>query len=261
VTANIPISDRRDMAIDEGTRVYVLVLRALVEELGVQGVNSLARTLGDVSVDNEQDLKVRDRLAEILLAATAHGAELGPQDDETDWIVERRWRDAMPVGARAYVLALRAVLESLGPAMTRTLATKMDEISVEGADVWSVRPLLGLPPKEGDGTIEDWVNFMGTGWTAIADSATDWEWVNVSASSCTLRVHRCPYFSVMPRELQATQPCEQGCSHYLDTAAQQVHPHLRLRGDPDAVTNGLGYTSSHPKGDAYCDLTVAFHDA
>ena len=238
----------------------MLVLRALLDELGVSGTNTFARELEAMKVDNEQDFKVRDRLSALLIAATAHESELAPREDDTEWTVDRSWRDAQTVGARVYALSLRAALEAFGPEKSRQLATKMDEVSVEGADVFGVRSLLGLPEKAGAGTIEDWMNFLGTGWTVIADETTDWEWVDVSESQSTMRVYRCPYWSAMTPPVRAAQPCEQGCSLYLDTAAQLVHPQLRLRGDPDAVEEGRGYEKSLPKGDACCELTVAFSE-
>jgi len=256
----IPIADRRRMAIDEGSRVYVLVLRALIEELGVEGTNTFARQMKALAVDNEPDAKVRERLSALLSAATAHGPEYGPREDDNEFTVDRAWRDAQTVGARVYALALRTALDSFGPERARQLATKMDEVSVEGVDVFAVRPILGLPEKEDAGTIEDWINFMGTGWTVIADAESDWEWVDVSDTGATLRVHRCPYFAAMTPDVRAAQPCEQGCSSYLDTAAQEVHPRLRLRGDPGAVDAALGYAQSLPKGDGHCELTVGFAD-
>ena len=250
----LPVETLRELAISEGTRVYILVLRALISELGVDGTRKFAGHLGALPVDNEADHKVRERLRAMLSAATAHAGEFGAREDDTDWTVDRAWRDARTVGARVYALALQCAFYAFGPDRTRQLASVMDEVSVEDADIYAVRELLGLPEKRGEGTIEDWINFLGTGWTMLADKGTDWEWTEVSDTRATMRVYRCPYFTQMGPELRAAQPCEMGCSAYLDTAAQRVHPQLRLRGDPEAV----GYAKSLPKGDDYCELAVAF---
>jgi hypothetical protein len=149
-------------------------------------------------------------------------------------------------GARVYILALKLFLEEFGPERTLELADRLDELSVEGADVYGFRAALGLPAKDGDGDMEDWRNFMGTAWSIIADPATDWEWAEFSERRSVLRVHRCPYWTAMPDELRALKVCESGCSGFADVAARRLNPELRC----------FGYPRSKPKGDAYCDIAV-----
>jgi hypothetical protein len=153
-------------------------------------------------------------------------------------------------GARVYVLALRLFLQEFGPEKTLELADKMDELSVAGADVYAFRALLGLPPKEGPGDMEDWKNFIGAAWSIIAEPEKDWEWAELSERRSVLRVHNCPYWAQMPEELRALKVCESGCSGFADTAARRIDPALRCR----------GYPRSKPKGDPYCDITVERED-
>jgi hypothetical protein len=160
--------------------------------------------------------------------------------------MEERWRLARAEGARVYVLALRLFLEEFGPERAHELADKLDELSVEGADVYGFREVLGLPQKEGEGDMEDWRNFMGTAWSIIADPETDWEWAEFSEKKSVLRVHECPYWAQMPEELRTLKICESGCSGFADVAAQRLNSRLRC----------FGYPRSKPKGDPYCDITV-----
>lgn len=160
--------------------------------------------------------------------------------------MDERWRLARAEGARVYVLALELFLRKFGPERALELADELDELSVEGADVYGFREVLGLPPKAGVGDMEDWKNFMGTAWSIIADPETDWEWAELSEERSVLRVHECPYWSAMTDELRRLKICESGCSHFADVAAQRLNPDFRC----------FGYPNSKPKGDAYCDIVV-----
>jgi hypothetical protein len=161
--------------------------------------------------------------------------------------LEERLRLARAEGARVYVLALRLFLEEFGPEKALELADKLDELSVEGADVYGFRELLGLPPKDAGepGDMEDWKRFMGTAWSLIA-AEEDWEWAEFGPDRSVLRVHVCPYWSQMTPELRELRICESGCSHFADVAAQRLSPDLRCH----------GYPHSKPKGDPYCDIVV-----
>ncbi|MGH3004742.1 MAG: hypothetical protein ACRDOS_02350 [Gaiellaceae bacterium] len=160
--------------------------------------------------------------------------------------MEERWRLARAEGARVYVLALELFLREFGPERARELADKLDELSVEGADVYGPRELLRLPPKSGEGDMDDWRNFMGTAGSIIADPETDWEWAEFSEERSVLRVHACPYWTAMPEDLRELKICESGCSAFADLAAQRLNRRFRC----------FGYPRSKPKGDAYCDIAV-----
>ena len=164
----------------------------------------------------------------------------------SDIPAEERWRLARAEGARVYVLALELFLREFGPERACELADRLDELSVEGADVYGFREVLGLPPKTGEGDMEDWRNFMGTAWSIIADPETDWEWAEFSEQRSVLRVHECPYWAKMSPELRELGICEAGCSGFADVAAQRLNRRFRC----------FGYPESKPKGDAYCDIVV-----
>lgn len=254
----LSMEQRLEMAVEEGSRVLVLGLRLLLEELGTEPTREMGERLSELPAQGF-DAVVRDQMAEVFGAVTWHveaiEGEVGPEGT-----VEERWRAAMQVGARSYAMLLRLLLEELGEEETRALADRMDELSVEGADVFGIREDLGLPPKQGEGDMEDWANFMGTAWSIIADPNTDWEWAEFTPRRSVLRVSRCPYWEAMTEDVRAINPCEVGCSTYIDVAAQRVNPRLRLRGDPTAAEAGLGYPRSKPKGDPCCDLTVEMVD-
>lgn len=244
---------KRDMAANEGARVMGLALNLLNGEFGAARTHAIAQRLDEFPVSSDFERNVLTALKTGLQAFTSHTVSSSQANDQDELSIDER-----DVGAVVYSSTLELLRREVGDERTRHLADRMDELSVDGTDVFAIRDVLGLPAKgEEPGTMEDWVNFIGSAWSVIADPSSDWEWTVLSDDRSVMRVTRCPYWANMTDRVRAIQPCEGGCSTFIDTAAQKVNPMFRLRGGPESATWGKGYEKSLPKGDSCCLLDVS----